>query len=335
MKRTLAAIAICLTPLAANAQSIADDVVTGHILPRFEALADTTARLATVASDDCDPVSADLRAAYGTAFDAWVSASHLRFGPTEVDERAFALAFWPDSRGATPRALSALIADEDPIATDPDSYADASIAARGFYALEFLRYDDTIMSAGDPAYRCTLIQTVTGDIAATSNVILSDWQTRYTDEMLNPGADAAYRSEDEVLQELLKSLSTGLQFTSDTRLGRPLGTFDQPRPTRAEAYRSGKSASHVLLSLAALNDLATRLAATDDELAETLNAEFSAAADQVAALNDPVFAGVANPQSRLRVEIAQQAIDAIRTIVVDDLGPTLGVAAGFNALDGD
>ncbi len=47
-----------------------------------------------------DPV---LTEAYHAAFDAWIKTSHLRFGPSEVNDRAFALAFWPDSRGQYPR----------------------------------------------------------------------------------------------------------------------------------------------------------------------------------------------------------------------------------------
>ncbi|HBR37591.1 MAG TPA: peptidase M75, partial [Sulfitobacter pontiacus] len=55
------------------------------------------------------------------AFDAWIAVSHLRFGPSETDNRAFALAFWPDSRGATPKTLAGLITDADPVGRDPQA----------------------------------------------------------------------------------------------------------------------------------------------------------------------------------------------------------------------
>ena len=58
-------------------------------------------------------------------------------------------------------------------------------------------------------------------------------------------------------------------------------------------------------------------------------------AAKLTALDDPIFAGVAFPQPRLKVEILQQSVDTIRTTVRNALGPTLGVAEGFNALDGD
>lgn len=335
MRPLLFAATLACLPITASAQPSIPDIIDDHILPRFETLAGTSQALSAAAMEDCDPTSQSLRDAYGTAFDAWVSASHLRFGPTEVDDRAFALAFWPDSRGATPRALATLIAEEDPVVLEPTDYADVSIAARGFYALEFLLYDDTLMQAGSRDFRCTLVQTISADIAATSAAIYTDWRDNHADVLMSPGADAAYRSQEEVIQEMLKALSTGLQFTQESRLGRPLGTFDRPRPRRAEAWRSGRSARHVVLSLMALQDLASHLAADDANLWQTLNAQFDTALDKMEALDDPALEGVADPQSRLRIEVLQQAVGTIRKTVQTDLGPTLGVTAGFNSLDGD
>jgi len=52
-------------------------------------------------------------------------------------------------------------------------------------------------------------------------------------------------------------------------------------------------------------------------------------------LDDPALAGVAEPQGRLRVEALQQSINDIRSLAAAQLGPTLGISAGFNSLDGD
>ena len=90
-----------------------------------------------------------------------------------------------------------------------------------------------------------------------------------------------------------------------------------------------------MLSLSALQDLAARLSASDARLSARLVGQFDAALSRLDALNDPVFAGVAAPQSRIRIEAISQAIGTIRATVQTDLGPTLGVVAGFNALDGD
>lgn len=332
---SLAIMAAPVTGLAETQNAMITDIIDGHILPRFEALASSSLSLSDAAQTNCDPNSGSLRAAYGIAFDAWVSASHLRFGPSEVDDRAFALAFWPDSRGATPRALSTLLADQDPIAVSVKDYTQVSIAARGFYAMEFLLYDEALMEASDANYHCQLTQTISADIAATSQSILEDWETSYDTTIRTPSPDGVYRSDEEVLQEMFKSLSTGLQFTSETRLGRPLGTFDRPRPTRAEVRRSGRSSKHVTLSLQSLQDLAMRLASDNGELSGKLVASFDRSLSQLSDLDDTTFVSVAEPTTRLKVEIIQQSIEDIRTIVHEDLGPILGVAAGFNSLDGD
>lgn len=327
-----------LSPIGATADITADritNIVDVHILPRIQTLAERSQHLSDIATMDCDPRSDQLRSAYRHAFDAWISVSHLRFGPTEVNDRAYALAFWPDSRGATPRALASLLRESDPIAHSVTEYRQVSIAARGFYALEFLLFDDALLSAGDPAYHCQLIQTISADIAVTTQDIHAEWQSEFAATMRVPTPPGRYHSSDEALQETFKSLSTGLQFTAETRLGRPLGTFDRPRPTRAEARRSGRSATHVLLSLEALRDLGARLSQDHPALSARLDASFVRAITQLAELDDPVFASVSDPQTRLNVEIVQQSINAIRTIVADELGPQLGVAAGFNALDGD
>lgn len=338
MRRLILSLAIAGLPFCAAAQTpspVIQDIVDAHILPRFSQFDRAAQQFSETAQSDCNPASEALRQSYGTVMDGWMSVSHLRFGPTEVDNRAFALAFWPDSRGATPRTLGALIAARDPVALSPAGYAEVSIAARGLYAMEFLLFDAALSMDAEPAYFCTLLQTVASDIAATSATILDEWRTDYAQRLLAPSAQGTYRSGEEVVQELFKSLSTGLEFTSENRLGRPLGTFDQPKPKRAESWRSNRSALQVSASLEALRDLALRLSAGNPPLRDTLAAAFDKATAQLGTLDDPAFAGVATPQGRLKVEIIQQSVDAIRALVRDELGPALGVAAGFNALDGD
>lgn len=335
MWRALACVTVLTWSSAAAAEVPVGAIVDGHVIPGFARLSGTAAALDATAAEHCAPGDPELRAAWSTAFDAWVMVSHLRFGPTEAGDRAFALAFWPDSRGVTPKALAALIAAKDPAVASAGSFAAVSVAARGFYALEYLLYDPAFAGGEAPEYRCALVRAIAGDIARVSADILSDWQDRYAGLMTGAGGNDTYRSRDEAAQELFKALSTGLQFTSDTRLGRPLGTFDKPRPTRAEAWRSGRSLRHVVLSLEGTRALALGLAADDPETAAALNDAYRGALAAAAALDDPAFAGVATPEGRLKAEILQQAVDRIRGIVAQRLGPGLGVAAGFNALDGD
>lgn len=332
MRMWISAIVILASAPALAAAPDLKAIVDTHVLPGYRTLAVEADALASAATSDCRPDAPALRAAYHLAFDAWVGVSHLRFGPSEHGDRAFALAFWPDPRGSTPKTLAALVRDEDPIVNSREGFATVSVAARGFYALEFLLFDVHYIRMDGPAadYRCALIQALSRDISTNAAAILDDWENGYSDLIGNPGNDT-YRSSREAARQLFTALSTGLEFTSGTRLGRPMGTFDRPRPKRAEARRSGRSLRHVILSLEATQGLAMLLSGGDEGLAEA----FESAIGRATELDDPVFAGVSDPQGRLRVEVLQQGIDEIRRLLAEGLGPSLGIAAGFNALDGD
>lgn len=336
MRHFLAGLFVAFAPSLATADTLLRAAVDEHVLPRFEALAQKSAALEAACQRNCARDDADLRAAYSAAFDAWILASHLRFGPTEVDNRGFALAFWPDSRGATRKTLARLLKAEDPVVEDREAFARISVAARGFYALERLIFDDDL--SGDDGYRTRLTATVIGDIRLTSDVIAAHWRDSYADTLAtagSPGNDV-YLSADEGARELFTSLSVALQTTAELRIGRPLGTFERPRPKRAEARRSGRSLRHVVLSLQASRDLArTLLTGGPADLRAEVDAPFERVLADAAALDDPVFAGVADPGARIRIEALQLRVNEARKVVALRLGPHLGIAAGFNSLDGD
>ncbi len=333
-RHLLAALALLLAGPAA-AEPIVDGVAEGHILPGFARLDAAAAALDEAAAADCAAENPALRDAYQAAFDAWMGVSHLRFGPTERESRGFVLAFWPDGKGATPKALRRLISGDFPL-DDPAEFEKVSIAARGFFALDALLYDADFTHAEPEARRCALVRAVAKDAARIAAALDADWRETEAPLLRAAGANDAYRSREEALRALLTQLSAGLEFTADARLGQPMGAFDRPRPQRAEARRSGRPLRNVQLSLAALHDLANRLAAAlPPEARGEIDAAFARAEAQAARLDDPDFAAVETPMGRLRLESLQQAIRAARRVAIGALGPALGVAAGFNAADGD
>ncbi len=218
-------LALCLAlvlPVPLAAQSLPETVeavLDAHILPGFEELEAKTAELEAAAAADCAPGSESLRAAYAEAFDAWIRVSHLRFGPMETDNRGFALAFWPDGRGSTPRDLNGLIADADPVIETADDFATVSVAARGFFAMEFLLFDPEISAAADSAYGCALIRRVAADAHATAAVILADWRGSHADLMRTAGENSTYQSPEEALRAVYGALVEGLEATAELRLG--------------------------------------------------------------------------------------------------------------------
>jgi predicted lipoprotein len=335
MKYLLFCLALVSTPVVAGEHAKrVEDIVTAHILPRFEALSEETAALSVAAQTGCSANNPLLKEAYGTAFDAWVSASHLRMGPSEAEDRAFALAFWPDPRGKTRKALVALMTAEDAAVNSEADFVEVSIAARGFYALEYLLYDAEFVDGAPAEYHCALVQAITRDIANNAAAIFHDWQVFYADGLISPSDGGPYRNETEAVQALYKALSTGLEFTSDTRLGRPMGTLERARPKRAEAWRSGRSARHVDLAVVALADLAARLSG-DREIAREFENGFARARGQIQRMDDPDFAKTATSGGRFQADILKLEFDYLRDEPLGALGSYLNVTSGFNALDGD
>lgn len=323
--RAVALILALSLPLPAQADVA--EAVRDHVLPGFAAFDSAAGRLAQAAQATCDPAA--LLPAWHDTYDAWMAVQHLRLGPTETDGRALAVLFWPDPKGLGQKAQAALLAAGTDAPLAADTFAQQSVAARGLLALERLLIPPAPLTA-DP---CPLIRATAADLARTANLIRQDWDGGFSDLLLTAGqpGNTAYLSLPEARQALFTQLATGLEFLDDQRLGRPLGTFDAPQPTRAEARAAHRPLRNVTLSLQAMRGLA---AALSPDAAPTL-AAFDHAIELALALDDPDLAGVADPSGRLRIEILQQAVDAARDAVLADLGPRLGVGVGFNAADGD
>ena len=317
--------------LATPARADFPETVRQHILPGYAALATATDALALRAAETCNAVA--LRPAFHAAFDAWVGVQHLRFGPVEEDGLGLAIQFWPDPKGSGAKSQRALLLG-DPAALAPGNFADQSVAARGLSGLERLLYPAGPF-AGDIASvdPCPLIRATASDLARVATQINADWISRYGPLLLTAGdpGNTTFLTRPEVRQVLFTQIIAALEFLQDQRLARPLGTFDKPRPERAESVASGRSLRNLQLSLAALRAMVETLT---PDVPRTM-AAFDLAQDLASTLDDPVFADVATPQGRLRVEILQQAVTALRDTALAELGPELNVGIGFNAADGD
>lgn len=327
--KQLAAIALA-TGLAQPALAGVDEALDRYILPSLATLAEAADDLERAARLDCR--RAAVAPAFHAAFDAWMAIADLRLGPSETG--ALSIAFWPDTRGFTGRTLSQLIAEKDPVAFDPDGYAEVSIAARGFFALEMLLFDPGVSGHDDGTYTCTLVHVIAADLAGQTAALETAWAEKFAATLRTAGGpgNATYLDESEALRALYTQLLSGLEFTADQRLGRPLGSFDQPRPARAEAWRSERSLRNVLLSVDAARAFAHALA--ERELPQT-DAAAARVHDLAARIADPAFQDVTDPQARLRVEILQQAVRSLRAAIEAEVGAPMGIVPGFNSQDGD
>ncbi len=325
------ALALCLLPAFAQADSApVTRSLDALILPGFAALQRSTKALSDAAQTDCRASSPALQAAYNTAFDAWIAVETYRAGPLETNGQGLAIAFWPDLKGATPKALRALLAE--PMAQGI-AYRDTSVAARGLFALEAMLFDPGFNNYGAEDPGCKLTQAIAADLAQTAADVNAQWQTEFAPLMRTAGSEGNSRflSPDEVVQQLFTAALTELEYIADVRIGRVLGD-DRPRPNRAEARLSGRSLRNVDLSVAEVTKLVVTLAdASDGEMFDRLGYAAFAAGK----IKDPVFADVVTPSGQFRLQELQTALRNARETVVTDLGKRLSVGAGFNALDGD
>lgn len=299
--------------------------VEGQLTPGYAAFAKASADLAAVADKDCAPEA--VRPAWNAAYDAWLAVSFFHLGPVEEDGRALAIHFWPDPKGLGAKAQRALLTG-DAAALEPVAFADQSVAVRGLMGMERLLYPEA-PPEGDV---CPLIRATATDLARMAAEVNAAWPA-YAAELQTAGAtgNTMFLSPQEALQALFTQGATGLEAIVDQQLGRPLGSFDKPRPERAESRAAGRSQHNVVLMLQALRSFA---AALDDKSVLTL-AAVDRAIGLAEKLDDPAFAGVAETQGHLRVEIVQQAVKAARDAMIAEMAPALGVDLGFNAQDGD
>ena len=317
---------LLLTLIASPALPDFPQTVTDHILPGYAAFATATKDLADTAARDCTAEA--VRPAFNAAYDAWLGVEHLRFGPVTDNGTNLSILFWPDPKGSGAKAQQALL-QGDAAQLQPDAFAQASVAARGLSGLERLLYPKAAL----PADLCALIRATATDLAATAQRVDDAWVNGYAQTVLTAGAagNTTYLHKSEARQALFTQIISGLEFDLDARLARPLGTFDAPHPEGADAIASGRSLTNIRLSLRALRGMVATL--TPD--APLTMAAFDRALMQADMLQDPVLAGVADPQGRLKVEILQQRITALRDTAVTELGAALKVGKGFNAADGD
>lgn len=322
-----ACLALIGLPVLADIDAVIDD----HIVARHAAFAQNTATLKAAATQDCTP--ANVIPAYHDAFDTWAAVSHIRFGPIEDNGEGLAVAFWPDKKGMIPKTLSRMIAVENPVVHDPASFAKQSVAARGFFALEQMLFDPAFSGYNQGSYACNLTQAITVDLARIAAKTSDDW-TSYAITLRGAGAvgNTVFLTDKEGVQALYTTLLGGIEFISRQRIARPLGSFEKPRPNRAEARRSGRSLRNIIVSLNALQEMAGMLA--DGEAFETMDG-FAATLRHANTLDDQVFENLNETSAKFQLNSLQQLVAITYEAAAAEIGLHLNVAAGFNALDGD
>ena len=333
-------------------------LATGHVVPRYEALAKATAALDAGARAFCDQPGrtplVELRRRYADASDAWQGIQHVRFGPVEYFSRSARIAFWPDPRNSVGRALEELLAKADPAALEPDAFGRGNVAAQGFPALERLMFADgaeaLLLAADDGAKRrCLVLRSVTGNLARMAADVHHEWvggDRPFLKVMATAGAaDSPYQHPREATLDFVKALHLSVELVSDHKLARPLGSAIQAaRPRLAEAWRSGRSLENIRLDLAAGAALyegkggfsaVVRGAAGDAALDDLLRRAFAQVRATADAIRPPLESAVEDARRRPAAERLVRETAALKALIAQRLTEALDIPLGFNALDGD
>ena len=332
-----------------------------YLLPRYQALASATAKQEQGWITFCRQPSADgvaaMRAAFQDAMDAWMPLQHIRAGPSSLKTRIERIYFWPERKNIVARQVGALLQSADAAALAPERMATASVAVQGFPALQLLLYDGDdparLFLSGDPpaAYRCAFATAVAANLTAIARQIVEDWTAVIAAMSATPprpvdGFGLA-ASPKETAQLLFTDLLTLFQLVGDIKLALPLGlAVDRPEPKFAEAAKSGRSLRNLRLNLESAQAMIGRdrksgfglllpPTADSDTLERMIAEGFAAVFPALAAIPLPLAAAVGDPAARPKVEALLADIKTVRDLVGQQLAPAVGLAVGFNGLDGD
>lgn len=270
--------------LASGARADLAATTADVVVPAYAKFAEATVALAAAAATDCS--AGALQDEFQAAWDSWAAIDYFQLGPVEEMGRTLAIGFWPDPKSSGQRSQQALINEDSPVIDDPAAFAGISVAARGFPGLERLLYPSDI--TGPEPVLCRLRRATATDLARIAAEIEGEWPG-FEKVLLSGGqtGNERYLTPQEAQQAVYTQLVTGLEHLADTRLGRPLGTEETPRPERAEARVSGRSLRNVAISLTGMKALAMAMQPDADQVAVAFDKAIAMAED----LDDPGACG--------------------------------------------
>ena len=326
-------------------------LVETHALPRYERLAAATDAFTGAAEAFCavgrDADHVRLRAGFHDAMDAWMGVQHLRFGPVDSRMRGFRFYFWPQARNKVGEAVAELVAANEDDAALAARIARANVAVQGLLAAEVLIYDQRYLDAD--AKGCRLLVALAANMRTMAAEILAEWQEgddAFAHLMTMPGPDSPH-FEDHAAGTLafFQGLHDSLQLIYDINLKPVIGDSAKTvRPVLAESRLSGRSQRNIVLTMEALQalylgrgsaGLGDLTVVADPKLDRLMRKAFRLTLETARSIEGPVEKAAADPARRPPVQKLAKQMQALKQIVRDRLASALGLAVGFNALDGD
>ena len=329
--------------------AIVQTVLDKHVLPRFQVLEASAAKLPAGVNDVCANGDGGARegliGSFRRVVSDWAAVEYLRFGPIADGGRRERFSFWPDPRGVMARQLRQLIASKDMKAIEGGAISKQSAAVQGLPALEVLLQDKEVpLGPGEPAsYRCALAKAIAENLAGLAHEMNDGWAkpNGWKDKMLRPGSDNdTYKEPSEAAGEFVKALLTGMQILGDVEV-KPFLDASKDKPASGAFMKSGLSDVYYESGAASLKSLY-----------DSLNLETYLPEDKSwikhwadgawrVILTSNGSGGVAASAADVKKEDApplkelHARIGGLRQLIGKEMPSAAGLAVGFNELDGD
>ena len=330
-------------------------LVESHVLPRYSRLSAAAEGFAAAARDFCAGAGETGRLRVQTRFHdamgAWMGVQHIRFGPVDLFMRAYRFYYWPQARGKVGEAVREAITASDEAAFLPSRIVQANVAVQGLLAAELLLYGHESLDAesGPGSRGCGLLMAAAENMRTMAGEIVADWregEASFARLVADPGPENPYFLDHrDATLVFFKSLHDSLQLIADVKLNPVVGDAARlARPRLAESRLSGRSRDNVIDNLEALQalyrgegglGLGDLARAADPKLDRLLRKAFRLTIATARSIDRPLEKAATNPSLRPKAEKLAVQVRALKQIVRDRLAPALGLAVGFNALDGD
>lgn len=341
-----------LAQLHPTGRAVITQAVEDAIRPAFEGFAQETELLRKTVGGLCDEPSATgldaARSQFKQAVVGWSGVELYRFGPLMTANRSDRILFWPDRKGIALKQVQAILTNEDATATDPATLKDKSVAVQGLGALEFVLFGTGAETLAGPEgdFRCDYGNAIATLLAGVAAEMRGEWfaEPGIGSRMMRPSeTDADYRSNDEVLQELIGVMAHGVEAIRDQRILPFLGRDGEPsKPKSALFWRSGMTVPSILANFDALrtllksSDIAEYTPTEQFWIGEQAEAEFDAVATAASKLKPGAMDDIlADPAQKAALGDMVVASQKLGKLLGEDLPAALGLSVGFSSLDGD
>lgn len=345
------ALLVGLAPAKAATSDIVRNAISGFILAGYERFTGEAELQTKVVANLCQsPDKKNLAAArsqFGALVISWSRVEAIRFGPVLTQNRLERILFWPDRKSTGLKQVQRALANKDKTVIDLDSLRRKSVALQSLGALEFVLYGTGAeeLETADGALRCAYAHTISRALATTGAEIAADWldPNGITKHMLDPRPEwADYRTENEVLQELLGVWVHGAELVRDTRITPFFAeTAKASKYKRALFWRSNLTIPSIRANVAGMRDLFI-VSGIADALSDT--ARWAGGAfifelenfDRTAGeIKLPIDAAITDTEARSKINYLRILTGSLQNLAVDQIAAELGLSVGFSALDGD